>query len=423
MKRLRELLNERWAAYTFAACSAVLLYLLLGHIGDIGTVFGKIYKLISPVLGGVVIAYLMDPLVNFFESFLKQWIKSKTTCHAVAVAVAALLIVAVFILLMLALIPSLIDSIRTFLGNINIYYRTAEHFMNIVNNIASENNIDISGITDYGQEMLDSIINILPNSINTIMATSHSMGSRILNLLLGFILAIYFLNGRERIVGGINRLRHAMYNDETYNARTKFFTRCNQIITKFVVYDLLDALIVGIANALFMMIAGMNYVPLISVIVGVLNLLPTFGPIVGAIIGGLIILLNDPIHALWFIIFTIILQTIDGYIIKPRLFGDSMGVSGVAVLIMIIVGGNLLGPIGILLAIPSTAIFAFLYDEVILPWIRRRRIKNEMKEAGTETGAGRGPQEPFEESAAESVEDPAAGGMRGDMFHEEKSAP
>ena len=115
MKRLRELLNERWAAYTFAACSAVLLYLLLGHIGDIGAVFGKIYKLISPVLGGVVIAYLMDPLVNFFESFLKRWISSKTSCHAVAVAVAALLIVAVFILLMLALIPSLIEVMLLFI--------------------------------------------------------------------------------------------------------------------------------------------------------------------------------------------------------------------------------------------------------------------------------------------------------------------
>ncbi len=384
MKRFQELLNERWAAYTFAACSAVILYLLLGHIGNIGGVFVKIYTLTAPVLGGVVIAYLMDPLVTLIEGFIQQWILNKNTRHSVAVALAALLIIALFILLIIALIPSLIDSVMTFVGNINVYVRTAEQFISYLNNTASENNIDISSITSYGQEMLDSVLDILPSSINTIMSTSHSMGSSIINLIISFILAIYFLNGKDKIINEIKRLRHAMYNDETYEARTRFFRRCNEIMLNFVIYDLLDALIVGIANAVFMMITGMNYIPLISTIVGVMNLLPTFGPIVGAVIGGLIMLLNNPVHALWFMIFTIVLQTIDGYIVKPRLFGGSMGVSGVAILIMIIVGGNLFGAVGILLAIPCTAIFAFVYDELILPWIRNRRLHYESLERGEE---------------------------------------
>ena len=184
MKRFRELLNERWAAYTFAACSAVILYLLLGHIGNIGGVFVKIYKLTGPVLGGVVIAYLMDPLVSLIEKPMHDWFQSDNQRHAVAVAVAALLIVALFILLLIALVPALIDSVMTFVGNINVYVRTAERFINYLNQIASENNVDISGITTYGQEMLDSVLDILPNSINTIMTTSHSMGSSIINLII-----------------------------------------------------------------------------------------------------------------------------------------------------------------------------------------------------------------------------------------------
>lgn len=385
MKRLREILNERWAAYTFAACSAVVLYLLLGHIGNVGGVFVKIYVLTSPILGGVVIAYLMDPLVSLVGRLIRPWIESPNTRHAASVAIAAACILAVFILLIISLIPSLIDSVVTFVNNINTYVRTAERFMNYVSSLAAENNVDISGITEYGQEALDRVLNILPNSINTIMTTSHSMGSALINLIISFILAIYFLNGKDKIMNEIKRLRHAMYDDETYEARTKFFQRCNEILVKFVIYDLLDALIVGVANAVFMMLTGMNYIPLISVIVGVMNLLPTFGPVIGGVIGALIILLNHPIHALWFTIFTIILQTIDGYVIKPRLFGDSMGVSGVAILIMIIVGGNLFGAIGILLAIPATAIFAFMYDEVILPWIRNRRLRFERLENQEET--------------------------------------
>lgn len=422
MKRLKELLNERWAAYTFAACSAVILYLTLGHISNIGGVFAKIYALISPVLGGVVIAYLMDPLVTFIERVIGKWIKNKNTRHTAAVAIASVFIVALFILLIIALIPSLIDSIMTFVGNINVYVRTAEQFINYMNETASENNIDISGITNYGQEMLDSVLNILPTSINTIMTTSHSMGSRIINLVIGFILAIYFLSGKEKIMNEIKRLRHAMYDDETYDSRTKFFKRCNDIMLNFVIYDILDALIVGLANAVFMMITGMNYIPLISTIVGVLNLLPTFGPIVAAVICGLIILLNNPVQAIWFILFTIILQTIDGYILKPRLFGDSMGVSGVAILIMIIVGGNLFGAVGILLAIPSTAIFAFLYDEVILPWIRNRRLHYENLDRENEKSASGTVHEESRSAETETVDRSAKHGVLEDVVHEEKPA-
>ena len=381
MKRFRELLNERWAAYTFAACSAVILYLLLGHIGNIGGVFVKIYKLTGPVLGGVVIAYLMDPLVSLIEKPMRDWFQNENQRHALAVAVAALLIVALFILLLIALVPALIDSVMTFVGNINIYVRTAERFINYLNRIASENNVDISGITTYGQEMLDSVLDILPNSINTIMTTSHSMGSSIINLIISFILAIYFLNGKEKIMNEIQRLRHAMYNDETYESRTKFFRRCNEIMLNFVIYDILDALIVAIANAVFMMVTGMSYAVLISVVVGVTNLAPTFGPIVGAVIGGLILVLVNPWHALFFLIFTIVLQTIDGYYIKPKLFGDQLGISGIWILICIIIGGRMFGATGVLFSIPFAAIADFAYKNEILARLELNKIRRQHAEA------------------------------------------
>ena len=104
--------------------------------------------------------------------------------------------------------------------------------------------------------------------------------------------------------------------------------RCHAILNRYIVFNLLDSLIVGTANALFMAIVGMPYVGLVSFVVAVINLVPTFGPVIGAIIGGFILLMVNPWHALAFLIFTAILQTIDGYILKPKLFGDSLGVSG-----------------------------------------------------------------------------------------------
>ena len=123
----------------------------------------------------------------------------------------------------------------------------------------------------------------------------------------------------------------------------------------------------------------MPFTALVSVIVGVTNLAPTFGPIVGAIIGGFILLLVNPLMAFWFIIFTIILQTFDGYLIKPVLFGDTLGVSSIMILIFIIVGSRMFGVWGILLAIPTAAICDFIYKDFI--W--RKNLK-QMYEQNTE---------------------------------------
>ena len=118
---------------------------------------------------------------------------------------------------------------------------------------------------------------------------------------------------------------------------------------------------------------------LISLVVGVTNLAPTFGPIVGAIIGGFVLVLVNPLHALWFIIFTIILQTIDGYVLKPKLFGGSLGVPGVWILISIIVGSRILGVTGILLAIPFAAIVDFIYHDLIFQGARKREELEKQK--------------------------------------------
>ena len=114
---------------------------------------------------------------------------------------------------------------------------------------------------------------------------------------------------------------------------------------------------------------------LISLVVAVTNLIPTFGPVIGAVIGGFILLLVNPLHALIFVAFSVVLQTLDGYVIKPKLFGDSLGVSGLLILVFIIVCGNMWGIVGILLAIPLAAIIDFICRDVIMPHLEERRHK------------------------------------------------
>ena len=122
-----------------------------------------------------------------------------------------------------------------------------------------------------------------------------------------------------------------------------------------------------------MSVMGMQYVGMISVVIAVTNLIPTFGPIIGGLIGAFILLLVNPLHALIFIIFTLVLQTLDGYVIKPKLFGNSLGVSGLLILIAIIVGGKMFGVVGILLAIPFAAIIDFVYKDYLLSTLEKKK--------------------------------------------------
>ncbi|MBR0375244.1 MAG: AI-2E family transporter, partial [Firmicutes bacterium] len=141
-------------------------------------------------------------------------------------------------------------------------------------------------------------------------------------------------------------------------------------------------LIVGIVTAVFMTVLGMPYAGLVSFVVAITNLIPTFGPIIGLVIGGFVLVLVKPWYALAFIVFSLVLQLLDSYLIKPKLFGDSLGVSGLWILIGIIVGGRMFGIVGILLAIPAVAILDFLYATYLLPWLEAKRGKARTAEEG-----------------------------------------
>ena len=201
------------------------------------------------------------------------------------------------------------------------------------------------------------------------------------NWIVAFILSVYLLAGKERIKTGSTRLMKAVMAKPKYDALIYFLKHCDAVLNRYIVFTVIDALIVGTVNAIFMMMTGMQYVALVSFVVAITNLAPTFGPIVGGVIGGFILLMVDPKSALVFLIFTLILQLCDGYFIKPKLFGSTLGVPGLLILIAIIVGGRIFGIIGILLAIPFAAICDHFYRENLLPYLEKRRIERDRKYA------------------------------------------
>ena len=178
---------------------------------------------------------------------------------------------------------------------------------------------------------------------------------------------------------GFKFLLESVLSPSVYPGTIDFLRNCHNIMLRYIIFDVLDGIIIGVSNGLFMAAAGMPYVVLVSVLVGVTNLAPTFGPFVGGIVGALILLLVNPWYALWFLLFTLILQTIDGYILKPKLFGDSLGVPAVWILVSIIFFGRLFGILGVIISIPLAAIVNYIYQTRIVNRLRKRRENNELQ--------------------------------------------
>ncbi len=376
MKFNKKWLKNKWVAYTIATCSAVVLYMALSHINLIFTGLSYFFSFVRPVIIGIIIAYVFNPLANILGDKIFKGIKNDKTRWKVSTFCAIIIIVACFTLLGIALIPQLAESVSTLFSNMDSYLMSLQNLLReFEKGSGLFLGLNFRGVASFGDSILGKASEYFSNNMESIAGVSADVGRGIFDVVIGTILAIYFLFDKHRIVNGITRLCRLLMKNETYDKTAVFLTRCNDILIRYISVDVVDGIIVGIVNFVFMILMGMPYSVLISVIVGVTNLAPTFGPIAGAIVGGLILVLVNPWYALWFLIFTIILQTADGYIIKPKLFGGSLGVSSLMILISIILGGRLFGVGGILIAIPFAAIIDFVWKDFVLKRLEQRHAK------------------------------------------------
>lgn len=368
-KRIKELLRQTWFAYTVATCTAVFLYWLLSHLHFIPIIL----EYLSPVLWGILIAYVINPLVNYFEGRVFHRIKKENNKHILSVVASLIIVLVLIVLLFTAFVPPIVESVSGIANNIDFYGEKAREYIDFVNQIAKRMNIDVSDISNTMEDLAQGVVSSVTENSISIVKSFFDVGTGIVNVGIGVVIAIYFLIDKKKLIGGINKIRRLFLSEEAYKRNNQIWKKCNTILSRFLIYDILDGFIVGIINMIFMLICHMPYVALISVIVGLFNLIPTIGPIIGAVIGGILLVMTDPISALLFIIFTVILQIIDGSFLKPRMFGDSFGVPSVWIFIAIVLGGKLLGIIGIVLAIPVAAIFTYILNEIIFPYLEKRK--------------------------------------------------
>ena len=368
--RLKKLSEKKWYSGAVIACIGVAFYVLLTNFRPVLSAIGGFLGNFKAVFLGFVFAYLLNPLARIFYYRLFSKSKLGKTRWGLSVALAILTALIAVLLMLGMLIPQLAHSITLFSENFDGY---AVSLAKLIESGPLGVIVDDQQLQTLTQNAMTAVSDFVRENAGHILNAVADSGKGILTTAIALILAVYILLEKNTVMGGFWRLMRALLRKDSNQAFLDFILRCDTILVSYLGQTLLDSLIVAAANAIFMLVCGMQYVGLVSVIVGVTNLIPNFGPIIGAAIGGFVLLLVNPTHALLFLIFCVVLQFVDAYILKPRLFANSLGVSGLLILVASIVLGNMFGIWGMVLAIPAAAILSFLYRDYFLPRQELRR--------------------------------------------------
>ena len=374
-------LDSHGLSNLIVVCVGILFYLGLTHLSKVKMVVGTVLDVLAPFIAGFAIAYLLNTPVDFFERTLYQRCKGKRWLSIITVFIIAVAIISILLQLVL---PQVADSIRQLFNNLALYLSNLD---TMVRNLTTRFHLEGEGLFHVAEwydelirkitsdDMVKKVTEILTSSVPDLWnfgASVVSGGQWVVNGVVtaftAIIASIYMLAGKPRLVRQMKKLIYALFPAKGAGRILAVGGKANKIVVGFINGKLLDSAIIGVLCFLLCSIVRIPYAVLVSVVVGVTNIIPFFGPIIGAIPCLMILVIVDPWAALRFAILIIALQQFDGNILGPKILGDSTGLSAIWVLVAIIVGGGLFGFPGMLLGVPT---FAVLYS-LVKEWAEHR---------------------------------------------------
>lgn len=377
MKKIGHFLSKRSAFYVTVILAVFVLFVLFDRTDVLKKAFGSVWDIMSPVVIGVVVAYLFNPLSMFFERTLFKKVKKESSRHLWGVVLTIVCTLLVVALLLLALIPSLVISFTKLFSNWDVYTSKVQSLVTRLSafTAAHKINIDFSGIQNLVDNSMERILDFFKNNYKNILQKAGEIGTGISNYAIGILFGFCFLFAKSTILKIIDKTRRSIFKESVLKRHNEVLERCHRVFIRYVGCTLLDALIIGIATLIFSLCTSVPYAPLIAVVVAITNIVPTFGPLIGASVGVFFIILESPIKALIFLVFIVVVQSLDGMVIKPKLFSGSLGIPAVWTLVMIILSGRVAGVMGIILSIPILAILEIIYKETTEPYLEKRAVE------------------------------------------------
>lgn len=375
------------AAYVFiVACAVILFYLSLSQIGIVLSKISGAIGILQPFIMGFSIAYILNFILKFFENKVitdsvcdSLRLKSKGR-RITSIIITYLVTFCVMYLFIKFVLPQLIESIVGLVNDVPMYINESTRY---TNEFLSSLNIDkeyMVLINDNFKKVLEYVIKFASDLLPVLGIAITSILSSIWNIILGLIISIYLLVDKERFCALSKKVVYAILPNFAAEKTIEITHRSNMTFGKFLVGKLLDSCIIGVLTFFILTVCKMPYTILISVIVGITNIIPFFGPFIGAIPSFIIILFVSPVKALWFLLIILIVQQIDGNIIGPKILGDSIGISAFWILFAILVAGKFLGIVGMIVGVPLFAVIYSLLKEVVEGRLKKKGLKTDTKD-------------------------------------------
>lgn len=359
---------------------SILFFFILNNLSIIHEFTGQLTYILRPFVFGAVIAYLLKPICKWFEKIYVRILSPQRIklCESIAVFTGIVIGLIIFFALLIIIIPNMLDSLMAL--SMSLPKKMELLVVEIQSRFAED-----EMLLNYFNMVYDSVSNMITNWINESLIPQlqiiiTGIGTSVKNivyifkdLFIGIIVSIYFLRGRKKFAKQGKIIIHSIFKNPVADSIIQEISYADRTFTGFIVGKIIDSAIIGVLCYVFCFLSDMPNAILVSVIVGVTNVIPFFGPYIGAIPSLLIICIDSPSKALVFLVFILVLQQVDGNIIGPKILGDSTGLSSFWVLFAIMFFGGLYGLVGMIIGVP---LFAIIYDIIKKLVVRGLRRNN-----------------------------------------------
>lgn len=343
-----------------------LLVLGVIYFESIFQYLGELLNIIQPFIIGFILAFIFNIPMKFFEKKLAKQNKKKR--RVVSAILSVLLILLVLLLVVMVVVPQVIENVRTLIDNLPSIFAQAEKWLNYVFEEIRLSPDLLDKINEFQTRFAQTFISTLTAWAPNIASGVSYITTSVINIFMGFVMAIYMIFSKDKLIRQVKKFAHALFNDQHYQYISEVVKLTGTTFENFLAGQLTESIIIGVLCYIGCMILDIPYASIAAIVIGFTNIIPYFGPIIGAVISSVLILFVSPVKALIFLVFSTLLQQFESNLIYPHVVGNSVGLSALWVLFAVSVGGGLFGIPGMVFGLPT---FSVIY-ELLRRWTNYR---------------------------------------------------
>lgn len=367
--------KENAIAFVIAGSILILLYFSILNFHVVKSFFSLAASVLMPFIIGFAAAFLLHPIMMAIETNVLGKVKIKQqTKRKISAGLAMFVMILIVLGFLFLIFPSISDSVIKLSSQIGNYATNAEAIISETIELYPQTADFLTWFFDVGQDTLMDVVDYLKNMIPTILGYSIRLVTAVFDFIIGLIIALYIMFDRERFYTQIKKVAYTLFPVPVVKRFRDLANLSSQMFNSFIVGKIVDSTIIGILCYIGMSLIGFDFALLISFIVGVTNVIPFFGPFIGAVPGVVILFIVNPIDSLWFALFVLALQQFDGNILGPLILGDSMGIPTLYVMFAILVGGGFFGVLGMFLGVPVFSVIYVVVKKVVENQLAKKNI-------------------------------------------------